>query len=151
MKAIGMEYQTIDACPNDHMIYYGQHASKTKCMQCHISRYRTDQVTNMVPQKVLRHIPIIPSLQRLFRCESIAPFMDYPTKNRSGDGVFRMPADAGYAFREIQEKWEEFKDKPHNVKLSLATDGVNPFGELRSIYSEWPIFVNKITFLFRCQ
>jgi hypothetical protein len=31
MKDIGMEYQSIDACPDDHIIYYGQHASKTKC------------------------------------------------------------------------------------------------------------------------
>jgi hypothetical protein len=30
MKDIGMEYQSIDACPDDHIIYYGQHASKTK-------------------------------------------------------------------------------------------------------------------------
>jgi hypothetical protein len=29
MKDIGMDYQTIDACPTDHIIYYGQHASKT--------------------------------------------------------------------------------------------------------------------------
>jgi hypothetical protein len=29
MKDIGMEYKTIDAFPNDHIIYYGQHASKT--------------------------------------------------------------------------------------------------------------------------
>jgi hypothetical protein len=29
MKDIGMDCQTIDACPNDHIIYYGQHASKT--------------------------------------------------------------------------------------------------------------------------
>ena len=29
MKDIGMEYQTIDACLNDNIIYYGQHASKT--------------------------------------------------------------------------------------------------------------------------
>ena len=28
MKDIGMDYQTIDACPNDHIIYYGQHALK---------------------------------------------------------------------------------------------------------------------------
>ena len=25
MKYIGMEYQSIDACPDDHIIYYGQH------------------------------------------------------------------------------------------------------------------------------
>jgi hypothetical protein len=140
MKEIGMEYQAIDACPNDHIIYYGQHASKTECPQCQTSRYRTDQLTKKVPRKVLRHIPIIPRLQRLFRCESIAQFMDYHARNRSGDGVLRMPAD-GYAFKEIEEKWPVFKDEPRNVRLSLAVDGVNPFGELRSIYSVWPIFV----------
>jgi hypothetical protein len=63
MKDIGMEYQTIDACPNDHIIYYGNMHQKTECTQFHISRYQTDQVTKRVPQKVLHHIPIIPRLQ----------------------------------------------------------------------------------------
>jgi hypothetical protein len=63
MKDIGMEYHTIDAFPNDHIIYYGQNTYKTKFPQCQISIYRTDQVTKKVPQKVLRHIPIIPHLQ----------------------------------------------------------------------------------------
>jgi hypothetical protein len=53
-----------------------------------------------------------------------------------------MPID-GYAFKEISAKWLEFTDEPRNVRLSLATDGVNPFGELRSVYSVWPIFVIK--------
>jgi hypothetical protein len=87
-----------------------------------------------VPRKVLHHIPIIPRLQRLFRCESIAQFMDYHARKRSGDGILRIHVD-DYAFREIEEKWEDFKDEPHNVRLPLAADGVNPFGELRSIYS----------------
>jgi hypothetical protein len=30
MKDIRMEYQVIDACPNDHIIYYGQYALETK-------------------------------------------------------------------------------------------------------------------------
>jgi hypothetical protein len=63
MKDIGMEYQSIDECPDDHIIYYGKHASKTECPVCGINRYRTDQVTKMVPRKVLRHIPIIARLQ----------------------------------------------------------------------------------------
>ena len=66
--------------------------------------------------------------------------MDYHAHNRSGDGVLRMPAD-GSAFREIDEKWADFKDEPRNVRLSLAANNFNPFGELRSIYSVWPIFV----------
>jgi len=45
-----------------------------------------------------------------------------------------MPAD-GSTFRNIKERWLIFKEKPRNVRFSLATDGVNPFGELKSIYS----------------
>ena len=76
----------------------------------------------------------------MFSCKSIAQFMDYHSKNRSGDDVLRMPVD-GSAFREIEEKYVDFKNEPRNVRLSLAADGVNPFGELRSTYSVWPIFV----------
>jgi hypothetical protein len=53
-----------------------------------------------------------------------------------------MPAD-GSSFREIEGEWEDFKDEPRNVRISLATDSVNPFRELRYIYSVWPIFVIK--------
>ena len=68
--------------------------------------------------------------------------MDYHSKNRSGDGVLQMPAN-GSAFREIEEKYVDFKNEPCNVRLSLAADGVNPFRELISTYSVWPIFVIK--------
>ena len=59
-----------------------------------------------------------------------------------------MPID-GSAFREMEEKWPHFKEEPRNVRLSLAADGVNPFGEMRSIYS--PVFLSTITFLHGCQ
>jgi hypothetical protein len=39
MKEIGMDYQAIDACPNDHIIYYGQYVLENECPQCQISRY----------------------------------------------------------------------------------------------------------------
>ena len=48
MKDTRMEYQSIDACTNDHIIYYGKHTSKTECPECHISRYRIDQLTKLV-------------------------------------------------------------------------------------------------------
>ena len=65
--------------------------------------------------------------------------MDYHACNISENGVLRMHAD-GSAFREIEEKWADFRDEPHNVRLSLAANGVNPFRDLNSIYSVWPIF-----------
>src|SRR5271170_4027606 len=135
-----MEYNTIDACPNDHIIYYGQHASKSECPECGTSRYHIDQVTYKVPRKLLRHIPIIPRFQRLFRCKKIAEFMDYHARQRSEDGVMRMPTD-GSTFKDINERWPIFKEEPRNVRISMAADGVNPFGELRTNYSIWPIFL----------
>jgi hypothetical protein len=66
--------------------------------------------------------------------------MDYHARNKGGYGVLRMHAD-GSAFREIEEKWANFKDEPHNVRISLAVDDVNPFIEISFIYSVWPIFV----------
>ena len=52
----------------------------------------------------------------------------------------QMPAD-GSAFKEIEETWSHFKEEPRNLKLSLAADGVNPYRDMRSVYSVWPIFV----------
>ena len=50
-----------------------------------------------------------------------------------------MPTD-GSAFKEIEETWSHFKEEPHNLKLSLGADDVNPYGDMRSVYSVWPIF-----------
>ena len=66
--------------------------------------------------------------------------MDYHTKNRSEDGVLRMPVD-GSALKNIEEKWPIFKDEPRNVRFSLGVDGFNPFRELRSTYSVWLVFI----------
>ena len=50
-----------------------------------------------------------------------------------------MPAD-GSALKNIEDKWPIFKDEPCNVRLSLAADGFNPFGEFGSTYSMWHAF-----------
>jgi hypothetical protein len=51
-----------------------------------------------------------------------------------------MPVD-GSLYKNIEERWPIFKEEPHNVRISLAVDGVIPFGELRAIYSVWLVFV----------
>ena len=109
MKDIGIEYQTIHACLNDHIIYHKQHEFATQCPICHISRYQSDQLTKKEPCKVLRHIPIIPRLQRLFRCNSLAQFMDYHAHNRSQDEIVQMPTN-GSTRKDIEDKWLVFKE-----------------------------------------
>ena len=45
MKEIGMHYEAIHVYPDDHVIYYNHHEFATECLECHISRYQTNQVT----------------------------------------------------------------------------------------------------------
>ena len=56
LKDIGLDYNTVDACHNYHIIYYRQHASKSECPKCGISKYITDHITNEVPHNFLHHI-----------------------------------------------------------------------------------------------
>ena len=110
------------------MLYIiNQHEFAIECLECHISRYRTYQVTKNVPHKVLRYIPMIPCFQRMFKCNNIAQFMDYHAWNRCQDDIIRMSID-GSAFRDMDEKWPHFKEQHHNIRFSLAANGVNPFG-----------------------
>ena len=62
--------------------------------------------------------------------------------NISQDDVIRIPIDDS-AFRDMEEKWPHIKEEPYNIRIYLATCGVNPFAHMRSIYMMWPIFVIK--------
>ena len=76
--------------------------------------------------------------------------MYYHARKKIEDGVLRMPAD-GYEFKEIVAKWPEFTDEPRNIRISLATDVVNPFGELR-LFTQCGLFLlSTIAFLLGCQ
>ena len=70
----------------------------------------------------------------------MAQFMDYHACSRSQDDIMQIPMN-DFKFKDREDRWPPFKEEPHNLKLSLAAYGVNPFGEMRSIYSVWPIFV----------
>ena len=77
--------------------------------------------------------------------------MDYHARNKTQDDVIRIPVD-GSSFRDMEEKWPHFKQEPRNLRIYLAADGVNPFVEMRSVYSVWHIFLlSTITFLHGCQ
>lgn len=103
MKDIGMEYKTDDACPNDHILYYRNNANLQQCPKCHINRYCQDQLYKIVPYKVLRHIPLKPRLERMFKCKELVKDMDHHGQARSQDGVMRMVVDSKY-WKDIEVK-----------------------------------------------
>ena len=93
---------------------------------CQTDRYHQDQVSKKVPYKVLRHIPLKPRFERMFKCKDLEKYMNYHAQTRSQDGVMHMATDSKH-WKEIEEKWPHLRNEPRNARISLAMDGVNPF------------------------
>ena len=53
VSEIGLDYNTIDACPCDYFLYYGAiDSTMNACPKCNRSRYKEGLVSNKVPRKV---------------------------------------------------------------------------------------------------
>ncbi|MBJ4361919.1 hypothetical protein JGD76_23265 [Salmonella enterica subsp. enterica serovar London] len=57
---------------------------------------------------------------------------------RKRDGKLRHPADSAQ-WRNFDRSFEEFGAEPRNIRLGLSTDGMNPFGNMSSRHSTWPV------------
>ncbi|GJX25423.1 putative reverse transcriptase domain, aspartic peptidase domain protein [Tanacetum coccineum] len=53
-------------------------------------------------------------------------------------GKMQHPVD-GRAWKNFDTKYPNFAKEPRNVRLGLATDDFNPFGNLSQAYSMWPV------------
>ena len=136
----GLDYNKIHACVNDSLLYRGENETLRECPHCGAPRFRQDVSGLEIPQKVLRHFPIIPRIKLMFTCKNIAPLMSWHRSHRSSDGKWRIPADAP-AWKHIESTWPEFEVEPRHLRLGLGMDGVNPFGLRSSTYSVWPILL----------
>ncbi|XP_016185353.1 uncharacterized protein LOC107626983 [Arachis ipaensis] len=58
----------------------------------------------------------------------------------NNDGYLRHPRDAE-AWKEFDAKYPCFSNDPRNVRLALASDGFNPFGNMSTKYSIWPVIL----------
>jgi hypothetical protein len=136
---LGLNYESIHACPNGHVLFRRQWADCTVCPECGANRYRQFG-RSTVPISVLRHFPLIPRLQRMFRCRDISKMMTWTSENKSEDGLWRHAGDTP-RWKEIDEKYPEFAEEPRNVRVGISLDGMNPFGEKHNVYSCWPVTV----------
>ena len=54
--------------------------------------------------------------------------------------LLRHPADAD-AWKDFDDKYPDFAQDPRNLRVGLATDGFNPFGNMSNSYNMWLVFV----------
>lgn len=64
--------------------------------------------------------------------------MQWHKEGRRDDGIMRHPADS-LAWKELDRQFPEFASDLRNVRLGLASDGFNPFGNMSTSHSVWPV------------
>ena len=62
LQKLGVDYETIHACLNDCVLFRKEYAELEKFPTCGTNRYRKDLQGSTVPEKVLRHFPLIPRI-----------------------------------------------------------------------------------------
>ncbi|GJT18933.1 hypothetical protein Tco_0877639 [Tanacetum coccineum] len=60
--------------------------------------------------------------------------------NSTENGKMQHQVD-GKAWKNFDIRYPDFSIEPRNVRLSLAADGFNPFGNLSQSYNMWPIIL----------
>jgi hypothetical protein len=141
---LSMSVEKINACPNDCILYRGVYQDLDKCPTCNASRYNKkddDSDDRKRPAaKVFWYLPIIPRFQRLFANPKDAKLLQWHRDCRKDDGILRHPADSP-EWRNIDRLFNDFGDDARNLRLGLCTDGMNPYGNMSSHHSTWPVLL----------
>ncbi|KAA0063868.1 hypothetical protein IC582_019299 [Cucumis melo] len=65
--------------------------------------------------------------------------------DRKVDGVLRHPANTP-SWRLVDHLWLDFGSESRNLRLGLSTNGINPYGDLSTKYSCWPVIATIYNF-----
>ncbi|XP_062174596.1 uncharacterized protein LOC133879844 [Alnus glutinosa] len=141
MRKLGLGYEKIPVCVNGCMLFWKDNENAENCKVCGKSKWNqnkdgveSSQKLKRKPKKVLRWFPLKSRLQRLFMSSKTALHMKWHAEKRTDDGILRHLADA-LAWKAFDSKYPDFASDSRNVRLGLATDGFNPFGNMSTSYS----------------
>ncbi|XP_020270701.1 uncharacterized protein LOC109845856 [Asparagus officinalis] len=141
LRDLGMGYEHIDACQHDCVLFWKENSHLIKCPACGESRYKFISGNGMkIPRKVLRYFLLTPRLRRLYMSRKTATEMRWYRDKCVDDGIVRHPADTE-EWKEFDLIRPEFAQEIRNVRLGLASDGFNPFGNMSNAYSMWPVIL----------
>jgi len=146
IRALGLGYESIHVCPNNCVLFRKELAKKDACPICGASRWKDGDGRRQIPEKVLRHFPLIPRLKRMFGSKELsAQAQWHKLKRKAVDNELSHPTD-GEAWKDFDRKYEWFANDARNVRLGLATDGFNPLGKMNSSYSMWSVLLIPYNF-----
>jgi hypothetical protein len=130
------------------MLFWKENEKLDTCTVCGASKWK-DEITEEDKSsrtskrwlvKVLRWFPLALRLQKLDMSQYTASHIRWHVDGRTKYGVLRHPA-VSEAWRLFDTLHPNFASDPRNVRLGLALDGFNSFGNLSTSHSIWPVML----------
>ena len=76
----------------------------------------------------------------MFAIVDDAKDLTWHVDGRNCNGMLRHPADSSH-WKKINSLYREFGKEARNLRLELASDGMNPYGTLSTQHSLWPVLL----------
>jgi hypothetical protein len=132
---------------NGCVLFWKEHADATHYPKCKSSRFEEvlaadgHMMQTDIAQKIVRYLPFVPRIQRLYMTEETAKQMTWHKHGiRYSPDKMVHPSD-GEALQYFDGQHPEKAGEARNVRVALATDGFNPYGMSTAPYTCWPVFV----------
>jgi hypothetical protein len=134
LKYLGLGYEMIHSCQDGCMLFRGVGSELLDtCTKYGKPRYKRVG-KSLVPVKVLGYFPLIPRLQCMYSTPVMAGLQTWHRQGRSIDSIIRHVVDS-VEWQWIDKNLGQFGEEDKNIRLGLATDGVNPYGMKLSNWS----------------
>jgi hypothetical protein len=122
-----MEYQKIDVCPDNCMLFWKENEKLDKCLRCNKSRFVEvvnedgEKVTTEVAKKQLRYMSLTPRVKHLFLSKNTAKQMRWhKERERENPQVMMHPSDSD-AWKALDDFDTNFASEARNIRIGLAS------------------------------
>jgi hypothetical protein len=102
---------------------------------------KVDNKKRKIPALVMWNLLVIDHLKHVFSNPRDAELVCWHfEKHRKNNEEIRHPVD-GTQWKFFDLQYKPFESKSRNIRFALSTDGMNPFGENRTMHSTWPVIL----------
>jgi len=77
----------------------------------------------------------------MFANKKEAKLLRWHEEGHNKDGMLRHPADCAQ-WRHFDNTYGWFGDDPRNIRFALSMDGMNPYGNMSTSHSTWPVLLS---------
>jgi hypothetical protein len=108
---------------------------------------KEDNKKRMIPALLMWYLPVIDRLKHVFSNPRDVELVRWHSeKHRRNNDEIRHPAD-GTRWKNFDLQYKLFGSESRNIRFALSTDGMNPFGENRTVHSTWPVILTMYNLL----